>query len=28
VRREFATMRHLELLREHKQRQTVFIALF
>ena len=28
VRREFATMRHLELLREYKQRQQVFIALF
>jgi hypothetical protein len=28
VRREFATMRHLELLREHKQRQQVLIALF
>ncbi len=28
VRREFATLRHLELLREHKQRQQVFIALF
>jgi hypothetical protein len=28
VRREFATLRHLELLRGHKQRQQVFIALF
>ena len=28
VRREFATLRHLELLRAHKQRQQVLIALF
>jgi len=28
VRREFATLRHLELLRGQKQRQQVFIALF
>ncbi len=28
VRREFATLRHLELLRGHKQRSQVFIALF
>ena len=28
VRREFATLRHLELLRSHKQRQQVLIALF
>ena len=28
VRRDFATLRHLELLRGHKQRQQVFIALF
>jgi len=28
VRREFATMRHLVLLRGHKQRQQVLIALF
>jgi hypothetical protein len=28
VHREFATLRHLELLRGHKQRQQVFIALF
>ncbi len=28
VGREFSIMRHLELLREHKPRQQVFIALF
>jgi|UniRef100_A0A7C3V426 predicted HTH transcriptional regulator len=28
VRRDFATLRHLELLRGHKQGQQVFIALF
>lgn len=28
VRRDFATLRHLELLRGHKERQQVFIALF
>jgi hypothetical protein len=28
VRRDFATLRHLELLRGQKQRQQVFIALF
>jgi hypothetical protein len=28
VRRDFATLHHLELLRGHKQRQQVFIALF
>jgi predicted HTH transcriptional regulator len=28
VRREFATLRHLELLRGQKQHQQVFIALF
>jgi hypothetical protein len=28
LRREFATLRHLELLRGHKQGQQVFIALF
>ena len=28
VRRDFATLRHLELLRGHKQRKQVFIALF
>jgi len=28
VRREFATTRHLELLRSHKQPQQVLIALF
>ncbi len=28
VRREFATLRHLELLRAHKHRQQVLIALF
>lgn len=28
VRRDFATLRHLELLRGQKQRQQVYIALF
>jgi hypothetical protein len=28
LRREFATLRHLELLRGHKEGQQVFIALF
>lgn len=28
LRRDFATLRHLELLRGHKQHQQVFIALF
>jgi predicted ArsR family transcriptional regulator len=28
LRREFATLRHLELLRGHKQRQQVLITLF
>ena len=28
VRREFATLRHLELLRAHQQHQQVLIALF